>query len=546
MAGLISRITDAVVEKISSRLESEILEKAVSEDKERKSPVDGPADELSGLLVDPFALLDTMGYRDRYSAVSYQVLEQMAFHVPIFPSIIQTRRAQLSNFCEQETDLQLPGFCVMLRDPKGKPSKKQQIEMQGLSEMIENTGWSQSLVRDDFETYVRKIVFDAYTYDQACTEIVRNKQGVPCDFYALDGASIRIADTAWKNDPTDDQSVRYVQVHDESVVAEFTAEQLCFGVRNPRSDLRVNGYGMSELEIGLAICTAMMNGFNYNAKFFQSGHVAKGMLNVPKVPDAKLRLFSRQWHMLVSGVINAWRTPITNFDDVKWIDLQKSNRDMEWAEFINFLFKLFSGICLIDPNELNFQFGNTGQSQQMFGSPVEDKIKSSRDKGLRPLLKNVARWLNRYFVQKINPDYRLLFTGLDPREGDKITDIEKKQVTYLKTVNELRTENDLPALPPEQGDLILDPNWMQAYQAEKAMQQQQEMGYGGEEGDQMMEGQEGDQEPGQEVPGPEAPQEAPQEGEGESPNWRWSSAIRGSLGKSDDADDGLVKYEIDI
>jgi hypothetical protein len=309
-----------------------------------------------------------------------------------------------------------------------------------------------------------------------CFEVVENRKGEPADFYAVDGASIRIVDHPWDNDlQRSDDQVRYVQVHDASVVKEFTPRQLCFGVRNPRTDLRCNGYGISELELGIKMATSMIFGFDYNSAYFTQGTVAKGMLNLPQIPDGRLRIFAEQWHLVVSGIANAWRTPITNFPDAKWIDLQKSNRDMEFGEWINFLIKLFCALALIDPTEINFLFGNTGQSQQMFQSGPEQRVKHSKDKGLRPLLMHIERMLNRYVIWRINPELEFVFTGLDPKEAKEEVDIQKQQTTYLMTVDEMRKRNDLPPLEDGKGECILDATWNQFVQAKAQAKQQEKM-----------------------------------------------------------------------
>ena len=542
--GLLDRIAEMVTDRLVG---SELIKSRVLEKEEPSGPVppQGPAEQLQALLVDPFALMETMGYRERYSAVSYDILEKMAYNVPIYPAIMQTRANQIATFCDPEDDPAMPGYAITTRDREATPSKKQKIEMQDLTEWLQNTGSSDSLARDGFECFLRKLTRDSLIFDQACFEVVPNRKGVPCEFYCVDGASIRIADSAWTTDPNNDKRVRYVQVHDETVISEFTVEQLCFGVRNPRSDMKVNGYGMSELEIGLNVATSLINGFTYNSKFFTQGSVAKGMLNLPKVPDQKLRIFSRQWHMVISGVMNAWRTPITNFEDAKWIDLQKSNRDMEWAEFINFLIKLFCGICQIDPQELNFQYGNVGQTQALSsGAPAEEKVKASKDRGLRPLLRSIAYWINRWLIWRINPKYKLVFMGLDPREGETVVNIEQKQVSYLKTVNELRAENDLKPLPPDEGDLILNPSWIQVYQAKKAMEQQAQMG-GPPGQDQGGDGQDGP--PGQDQQGGDQQGGDQQDQGGEDQDW--PNMMQDHLGKahvSERKAGDTIEYEIDL
>jgi hypothetical protein len=479
-------------------------------------PDKGPA----ALLTDPFALIESLGYRERYSSMSYDTLEQLAQRVVIYPGILQTRLNQVAMFAKPQQDMARPGFRIVVREKKKAPTKAEEKLAAGLEIWLENTGSTKSLTRDNFEMYLRKTVRDAMIYDQTGTECVPNRKGVPADFYAIDGASIRLADTAWTDEQDDpDNQIRYVQVHDESVIAEFTPAQLMFGVRNPRTNLRVNGYGYSELEMGIQTVTSLLNSVSYNSKFFSQGSTAKGMLNLPDVPDSKLRIFSRQWHMMLSGVSNCWRTPITNFKEATWIDFHKSNKDMEYGEFLNFLIKIFCSICQIDPTEINFIYGNVGQNSSMFQAPAEEKIVNSKDRGLAPLLNFICANLNRYLIWRINENFKLVFTGLDPREGETTVDLEKKQVTYLKTVNELRAENDLEPLTPEEGDIILDAQWMQAHmnvlqqkqQEEQQQQGGQQPGQDQQEGEQGQEGDEGEE---QDQQGPQDQGAPPQQDQG--------------------------------
>lgn len=474
----LARLADAISEQFSLQKANRGDDKPVPA---QTTPPEAPDGGPEAMLWDPFAFLETLGYRERYSMVSYDALRKLAYKVPVFPPILQIRRKQVLLFSKQQHDENEPGFEIRNRDKDASPSKKERHGMRDLEEWVSNTGASKAKVKDGFGAFLEKFIDDSLVLDQAAAEVVRNDKGLPADFYAVDGSSIRIVDAPWEdNIKASDDRIRYVQVHDNSVVNEFTPNQMMFSVRNPRTMLRCNGYGMSELESGMAIATGLIFGFQHNKMYFSEGTVAKGLLNLPQVPDKRLRIFSQQWHMIVSG-IGRWRTPLTNFPDAKWIDLQKTNRDMEFGEWINFLIKIFAALELIDPVEFNFIFGNTGQTGQMFQSGTENRVKHSKDKGLRPLLMFVAEQLNRYLIWEINPEWELVFTGLDPKEAKQEVDIQKTKTTFLMTVDEQRKLNDLPAMKDGKGDVILDPTWLQFSNMKDQMAQQQ-MGGGMEQG----------------------------------------------------------------
>lgn len=545
----LTSVADAITDRLDLVKGEDLIKSQPGKAPAGKVPPEPPEEGPDSILWDPFALLETLGYRERYSMVSYDALQKLAYRVPIFPAIKQIRQKQVLLFSQMSPDENEPGFQLRLREKEKTPSKKQKIRMQELEEWVVNTGSSSALIKDGFGSFLQKFTGDSLVYDQGGFEIVRNNDDVPADFYAVDGASFRIVDQPWeKNVAESDDMVRYVQVHDASVVNEFTPKQLCFAIRNPRTDLRCNGYGLSELEMGVNICTSLIFGFEYNKKFFSQGTVAKGMLNVPQVPDKRLRIFAQQWHMIVSGITNAWRTPITNFPDAKWIDLQKTNRDMEWGEWTNFNIKLLAGLNLIDPTEFGFIYGNTGQQAgSMFQAGTENRVKHSKDKGLRPLLMFVAEQLNRYLIWQIDPELELVFTGLDPKEAKQEVDIQKTQTSYLMTVDEQRKRNDLPPMKGGLGDVILDPNWIQFKNAKdqaEQMEQQMEMG-GGEMGPGGEEG------PGGAPEGGEAPEEEGMDAQG------WESMMR-EAEKADDPptlrkahvrerrEGDVIEYDIDL
>lgn len=112
----------------------------------------------------------------------------------------------------------------------------------------------------------------------------------------------------------------------------------------------------------------------------------------------------------------------------------------------------------------------------MFATPVDQKLKNSKDRGLRPLLDDVAQWLNVHLIWQLDPRYKLAFVGLDAKSADQAVDLSQKKVRFLQTVDEIRAEDDLPPLPDGKGDVILDSTWLQFVQAKEAQEQGGDMG----------------------------------------------------------------------
>jgi len=409
--------------------------------------------------------------------------------------VINTRVQQVAAFCRPQHDRYQLGFRIKLRDSEKEPTKAERQWMHDMETLFTRTGVTKHpRGRDNFETFLRKLTWDSLVYDQTCFEVVENKKGDPCEWFAVDASTFRLADTAstYLDEDLEDQ-IRYVQIYDGQVVAEFNQNELCFGVRNPRSDIRIFGYGVSELEMLIPTVTSLLWGFEYNQRFFSQGSSPKGIINFKgTIPEKQLQQFRRHWYQMCSGVENSWRTPITTGEDMQYINLQQSSRDMEFNAWIDFLIKIACSMYSMNPVEVNFQYGNVGQKQSLNEASNKEKITESRERGLRPLLRFLAEQFNQYIVWPINEAFEFDFVGLDAHTKDQMADLNQKRVKTMLTVDEIRAEDDLPPLPDGKGECLLDPTWMQFNQLKEGQAME-----GAPGGGEMGEGEPEEGEPGE-------------------------------------------------
>lgn len=425
---------------------------------------------------DPFAIVDAIGFKDRPSAITYNTLTEMVWRCPIVAAIIQTRINQIFSFSRVQENKFLPGFRVQLRDGKARATPGSQRESQRMERWLLTTGvTNHPQNRDSFGTYLKKIVRDALTYDQVCTEVVPTRGGKPAQFDAIDARTIRIADSTKLILPEDDMDVsRWVQVYDGLVVNEWPAGEFAFGVRNPTADIRMQGYGVSELEWLIGTVTAMLFGWDYNQKIFTNGTQARGIINFKGVvPEKQIEAFQLNWYTMTAGIENAWKTPIVNSgDELQYIDLQNTNRDMEFSAWFDFLIKIACGIYGMDPMEVNFKYGDSGAGKQMFESANQGKLSASKDRGLKPLLIFLEDYLTTNLIEPLDEDFVLRFVGLDAQTPVEQADLNTKRVQSTMTVNEIRAEDDLEPLPNGMGDVILSPVFMDHLKVAQQAQQQ--------------------------------------------------------------------------
>ena len=441
----------------------EMLEKAEASAASPPPDMPGPpAHEPEALVWDPYSLVEQLGYRQRPSTITYNTLERMFWQLPILGAIRKTRVDQVAGFCQAQRPPHEPGFRIRLREMTRRPTPIEKKRIMELEDLILNTGYAEDpRSRDSFETLTRKLLYDSLTYDQMNMEVVPDSRGVPSAWYAVDASTIRLADTTSLYANTSMDDIYAVQVYDNIIINEFTRRDLTFTIRNPRTSIRSYGYGTSEAEMMVSTITYLLWGLQYNGNQFSQGNVSKGLLNIKgSIPERQLRAFRRQWYNMVNGVENAFRTPIINAEDVEWINMHASNREMEYGQWLDFLIKVACAIYAIDPIEINFKYGSGGQ-KSMFDSANKIKIVESKTKGLAPLLRYLENMLNENIIYCIDPNFAFEFTGLSPMTAKELADLETMKVRTYMTVDEIRALHDLPELPDGLGKVINDPNWMQ-------------------------------------------------------------------------------------
>ena len=456
-----------------------------------------PVKDAHAYLENPLRMAEAMNFKEKPTSLSFGILYQMSVKNSVIAAVIGTRINQVSTFTKPKrfsTDGM--GFEVRLRDPQAIPNRKQKEIITSLETFLENCGYKYDASIDDFDTFIRKIVRDSLTYDQACFEIVPDRKGRPAQVLAVDAGTIRAAsedytpEMTWSRTvPKKNEEVAWVQVVDGTVVAWFTADELAFGVRNPRSNINLQPYGFSELEQLITQITSHLYAEEYNSKFFSQGGTTKGIINIKAEPNGignkeQLDSFKRQWRAQVNGMSGAWKTPVLQVPNgVEYINVSQSNRDMEFNQWMNYLINIVCAVYAIDPAEINFanNGGAAGQSS-VFENSQEQKLKNSKDKGLKPLLRFIETIINKYIISRFSQEYVFTFAGLDEQSESEKTDLDVKQVKVWKTVNEIRKDHGEE--PLDDGDVILDPSWLVYHGQQQAMAQQGMMGGGDEDSDQ--------------------------------------------------------------
>lgn len=431
------------------------------------------------------------GFKDSKGILSFEVLRRMG-NIHIIRSIVNTRIEQIQNFLHFSEDDQKEGFTIRKKTSLFKEGKKEisSAEKKKIEEIVEflmNSGFNEKWDNiDDFQTFVRKIAFDSLTLDQLAFEVVRDKGWNIKKYRAVDASLIRFLDSV---DPKQRERLedyrfrgylpRFCMTWDEQILINPTTREpilyypweLGFGIRNKSSDIRKNGYGTSELEILVELITGVLWSIQYNMNNFSIGSTPKGFINVKNanISDSNLNEFRQAWSQMMTGVRNAKRTPVINGIDLEWIDLDKSNREMEYQEWAQFLVIMVCSVYRIDPSELGFSFKNQAQ---LFGQDGQKaRLQHSREKGLKPILIFLENIITKYIVSEIDEDYEFVFTGIEVEDEETQVNLDKTKLeSGMVSMQDIFKKYSGREFDPE-NDIILN----QVYQQAQSSKQQQEM-----------------------------------------------------------------------
>lgn len=395
-------------------------------------------------------LYDNMsGVREKTGA-TWQMLRAWRNIAPPVIAIVGRRQEQTTSYA-QVADVgsgfvEEPGFRIRMTKKDSEASGKNREEMAELEQFLLEAGWCAPPIdeRPDnwqpgLSHFISQFIDDSLTLDWTAVQFWASKDKTfgkdwpIVSFCCVDAArhfKIRRPMRGLQNGVmrTDDwegerknakDDIAYVRVADRNsglIEAEFTANELVCYVRNGRTDTFANGYGMSELERSLSLVGGWVNGFNYNLTRFEKDSLPRGILSlIGNVNEQQLQAFRLEWQQMMRGVAKRWGVPIIrgagDGANIAWIDIDKSSRDMEYHQMMFLMAVALHANYGIHPEETGYEALSPSRPPLSEASP-ESKLKYSQDWGLRPLLKHLANFINRYIVWRIYPDRRYTFEFL--------------------------------------------------------------------------------------------------------------------------------------
>lgn len=393
--------------------------------------------------------------------LTYEDIKTLS-HTSLLNAIISTRINQLAEFTVPQQKPDDIGFSIKLADPTQAMTRSAYKEARRIQDMILTCGDPSVQEHPNFEHFTRMFMRDSLTYDQGCAEILPDAYGKPAAWVAVDASTIR------RKQPTTKQLrqgyrrlPKFVQIVDNKEAAQWEYEQFLYFIRRPSTDITRYGYGYSEIEQMVRSIVSFMNAEDYNGANFTSGIHAQGiLLLMSQMSPEKFNNLDDRLREMMTGPRNAHRYILQQLDaaegvkeDLKHIPLSYNNRDMEYMQWLNYNIKILCAAYQMDPAELGMVFGNEGQTNSLSTQGPAERIAASKERGLRPLLRQYQHLLNARIVSLINPDFRLVFGGYDTLDPLKQADLDYKRLTTYMSINELRAEKDLPLIPDPRFDV---------------------------------------------------------------------------------------------
>lgn len=443
--------------------------------------------------MDPVNMLDPALWGDqhpgtKHQAFSFEMLDNLA-RVPMITSILDKRVLQCSEYAVPQRNKFEVGYDIVLRDPMAQTTPAASRRALELKRWLFTCGDPRLQENSTFENYIKKAMRDSFLYDQLCTEIVSDPwSGKPAGFVAIDARTVRRAQpSSQAMAKLQRGKASYVQIINNKQVAKWGPEEFIFGVRNPRTDIRTNGYGYPEIEKASDLIDKLVNTVEYNSSNFTNGiHMAGIMAITSAMDEKKFRQYERHIRAMMSGAKNANRAVIMQLDPimkdaVNWLNVSNTNKEMEYSDWISFLLKVVCGVFQMDPAEIGFVFGNEGQSSSFAAAGPGERVASSKESGLRPALRFLQNLLNFKVIHLLDEDFELRMVGFDEATEARKLDYYNKAVRSTMTLNEARAELGLPALPSKAAsngplDGVFQSADQYAQQQEQEMLQQQAMG----------------------------------------------------------------------
>ncbi len=242
---------------------------------------------------------------------------------------------------------------------------------------------------ESFRRLLRKWTKDLILYDAGVFEKGRDEAGNLVDLHVAWGGTISIS--CWPTGVIKE----YFQVIQgtSTTMVTWDPQDMIYSMLYPSSD-RV--YGMSKLETLHNTVTAYLFSEQRNISFFENDARPSGIVNLgPGISEHQLQRFRDYWlaehqgtphKILVTGGASA---------ETKWVPISQSAKDMDFMNYLNWIFKLILVTLGISPS----QVGWTEGGERVSSSAAALQAQAFRIRTIFPILQELQYVLTEQVIR---------------------------------------------------------------------------------------------------------------------------------------------------
>lgn len=362
-----------------------------------------------------------------------KLFRHWAEHSELVRGAIDIRRGQVA----------VAEWDILPADPELPYSKSLQAQIKQLFD-------SPNPTRNSFRNWMEPIVEDVLTLDAGSIEKVRNMRGQIAQLWYVDGGEIRVA-KYWDGDPDE---ARYFWYPDGQCRAVWKNEDFAYIMARPATYRVV---GLSSMEVLKLTIDRELGADAYNSRQLNQA-APDGMLDLGEgVGGDKVEKFKTYWRDEIAG--KGAMAIVGGSKGAKFLPFRATNRDMQFAEWQNYLLRKTALVFGLAAQDLN---AVTDVNRATAGVLQEN----TEDRGLRPLLGLMADYNTREIVWDEafgGPanNLKFAFTKLNQKETLENAKVYEIQTGGMpsRAVNEIRKKDGLEPWGPEfDKPMLVTPN----------------------------------------------------------------------------------------
>jgi len=440
------------------------------------------------LQVDEHGLIVKEGGRSRWIEKrqwgGFDFCKAAVASIDILKAIMLTRQRQIEDLLQPDVEEGPLGYRFIRRD-REKMTDRDKARVAKIELFLANSGdepkrtQRDRLQRCDMRTFAKKLIWDSLSGDACPIELVRRRDGKLSGYHNIPYDTVRLCtELGYEGD----DAVRAVQIFQGLPQVAFGYDDILYPIRNPRSDLYAGGYGYAEPEMIIRAMTNYVSALEYNSAGLNRNATPRGILTLfGAYNQDQLRDFKTRMSAMLTGANKRWNLPILASETKDaghiYTPIDQNFNEMMFARWTIFHVAIICAICGIDPAEVHFDSFTT-RSSSLAGNDTAEKLASSRDKGLIPLVRFVQGVFDD-LVGEIDPTYAFRFVGLYQDDANQ----KHELIKLTSTVDQIRERRcEEPMEDPILGNAPTNPALMQAYML-SLQQQQQAQAQPGEDGE---------------------------------------------------------------